>query len=73
MQAFGERAHVRMSGPNAAAGQVDRIREALESRGIGVLAVRPITPSLEDVFIDLIAPRPGQEGARPQEGKRPHA
>jgi ABC-2 type transport system ATP-binding protein len=73
VQAFGERAHVRTSASNAAAGQVDTIRAALESRGIDVLAVRPITASLEDVFIDLIAPRPGHERSGPQEGERPHA
>jgi ABC-2 type transport system ATP-binding protein len=73
VQAFGERAHVRTSASKAAAGQVDTIRTALESRGIGVLAVRPITASLEDVFIDLIAPRPGRERSGPEEGDRPHA
>lgn len=73
VQAFGERAHVRVAGTDAPAGRLDAIRAALESRGIGVLTVRPITASLEDVFIDLIAPRPGQEPAGPQEGERPHA
>jgi ABC-2 type transport system ATP-binding protein len=73
VQAFGERAHVRLARTETPAAQADAIRAALERRGIGVLAVRPITASLEDVFIDLIAPRPAQQTGGPQEGERPHA
>jgi ABC-2 type transport system ATP-binding protein len=73
VQAFGERAHVRVGEKQAAAVQVDAIRAALVRHGIDVLAIRPITASLEDVFIDLIAPRHGYGTDGPQEGERPHA
>ncbi len=73
VQAFGERAHVRMSETAAPAAQVEAIRAALQTHGIGVLAIRPVTASLEDVFIDLIRPRPGNGASGPPEGERPHA
>src|SRR3954471_848549 len=50
VQSFGDRAHVRAAGDaRALAGGV---RQALTDAGIGVLDVRPIGASLEDVFID---------------------
>jgi ABC-2 type transport system ATP-binding protein len=55
VQAFGERAHVRVSGTGTA--QVASIRAGLEQKGIQVAAVRAVAPSLEDVFIDLISPK----------------
>jgi ABC-2 type transport system ATP-binding protein len=55
VQAFGERAHVRVSGTGTA--QVASIRAGLEQKGIRVAAVRAVAPSLEDVFIDLISPK----------------
>ena len=64
VQAFGERAHVRMT---ASTGEpADAIRSALEQRGIGVIAARAVAASLEDVFIDLISPkdRRGTEATR---------
>ena len=54
VQAFGDRAHVRV-GAAAQAVTVDRIRAALRARGIGVVSVRPVAATLEDVFIDLIS------------------
>jgi ABC-2 type transport system ATP-binding protein len=54
VQAFGDRAHVRLArGTQDQA--IARIREALRSRGIGVLSARPVAATLEDVFIGLIA------------------
>jgi ABC-2 type transport system ATP-binding protein len=61
VQAFGERAHVRVSG--TVAGPAESIRAGLERQGIGVVAARAVGASLEDVFIDLIAPK---DGARPE-------
>jgi ABC-2 type transport system ATP-binding protein len=52
VQSFGDRAHVRASGD---AGALEpAVRQALAAAGIGVVDVRPIGASLEDVFIDLI-------------------
>jgi ABC-2 type transport system ATP-binding protein len=48
--AFGARLHVSLSGGAAAAG----MEEALRAAGIDVALVRPITPSLEDVFIQRV-------------------
>ena len=55
VQAFGERAHVRVSGSGAE--RAASIRSGLEQRGIQVTSVRPVAASLEDVFIDLITPK----------------
>jgi len=52
VQPFGDRAHVRLAGLDQAAG-AEAIRTSLERAGLTVLSVRPITASLEDVFIDL--------------------
>jgi ABC-2 type transport system ATP-binding protein len=52
VQLFGDRAHVRLAGIDPAAA-VEAIRTALERAGRPVVSVRPITASLEDVFIEL--------------------
>jgi ABC-2 type transport system ATP-binding protein len=49
VQMFGERAHVRLNRAGADAGQ--RLSTQLAAAGLGVASVRPITTSLEDVFI----------------------
>ena len=54
VQSFGDRAHVRLSGIDQAGG-VAAVEAALAHARIPALSVRPITASLEDVFIDLIA------------------
>src|SRR6478672_13745305 len=62
VQAFGERAHVRLresSSPDPSAA----IRDGLERQGIRVVAARSVAASLEDVFIDLITPKPAGAGA----------
>jgi ABC-2 type transport system ATP-binding protein len=53
VQTFGDRAHVRLAAAGDAAA-VDRMRDTLAARGLKAVAVRPIRPSLEDVFIDRI-------------------
>jgi ABC-2 type transport system ATP-binding protein len=52
VQLFGDRAHVRLAGLDQAAG-IEAIRTALGRAGMAVVSVRPITASLEDVFIEL--------------------
>jgi len=54
VQLFGDRAHVRLAGRDQGAA-IDAIRTALERARLTVTSVRPITASLEDVFIDLTA------------------
>ena len=53
VQAFGERAHVRF-GELSREQAVAAVIEMLARRGIGVVSVRPVAASLEDVFIALI-------------------
>lgn len=54
VQLFGERAHVRVA--RGARDRVERdLRGALEARGVRVLDVRAIPPSLEDVFLDRVS------------------
>jgi drug efflux transport system ATP-binding protein len=53
VQAFGERAHVRLSRMTQEQG-VERITAALQQQRIGVVSVRPVPATLEDVFIGLI-------------------
>ncbi|MDR7543759.1 MAG: ABC transporter ATP-binding protein [Armatimonadota bacterium] len=50
---FGANLHLVVSGPDLA----DELRAGLERRGIAVGAIRPIEPSLEDVFISLMSQR----------------
>ena len=54
VQPFGDRAHVRLQ-PGQSLASAATMRAALEGAGLTGVGVRPITPSLEDVFIDLIA------------------
>jgi ABC-2 type transport system ATP-binding protein len=51
VQLFGDRLHVRLDGDAAAAAFADRLRAA----GLEVAGARAITPSLEDVFIDIVS------------------
>jgi ABC-2 type transport system ATP-binding protein len=48
VQLFGERAHVRMK---TDAGSAARLEAALRAGGVETTSVRPLTPSLEDVFV----------------------
>ena len=57
VQLFGERAHVRVAGAAAGADPAESIAPALEAAGhLHVRRITPVAASLEDVFIDLIAP-----------------
>ena len=57
VQAFGERLHVTLAGLDASQGAAagSRLAEALAAAGVEAQGVRPITPSLEDVFIARMA------------------
>lgn len=57
VQPFGDRAHVRLQGPTAREGTF-AIEAALAAHGVRALGIRPIAPSLEDVYIDLIGGTP---------------
>jgi hypothetical protein len=50
VQLFGDRLHVRADDPDDGPMVVD----LLGSKGIEVTSVRPITPTLEDVFIERL-------------------
>jgi drug efflux transport system ATP-binding protein len=58
VQAFGERAHVRVANTDGSAAAA--IRSGLERQGIVVSSARTVAASLEDVFIDLITPKDTQ-------------
>jgi ABC-2 type transport system ATP-binding protein len=65
VQRFGDRAHVRLEGVTIAEG-TRAIEAALAANGIGAAAVRPITATLEDVFIELIGTsRAGEKPSEP--------
>jgi drug efflux transport system ATP-binding protein len=71
VQAFGDRAHVRLAGGSQMQGAA-RITEVLRARGITVLSARPVAATLEDVFIGLITARTDGGEAR-SGGARTHA
>jgi ABC-2 type transport system ATP-binding protein len=54
VQVFGDRAHVRISGRDAAPA-ADLLDAALRRAGLMPVSIRPVQASLEDVFIDLIS------------------
>jgi ABC-2 type transport system ATP-binding protein len=54
VQAFGDRAHVRMR-DGAGPASVRSLEAALARSGHAAVSIRPIAASLEDVFIDLIS------------------
>jgi drug efflux transport system ATP-binding protein len=62
VQAFGDRAHVRLAPDRDPSEGIEAIRRTLTARGIPVASAREVTPSLEDVFIELIAPAPDRRG-----------
>ena len=53
-QVFGDRLHVTLAA-DAGVDAVERFRAALAASGVGGASVRPVTPSLEDVFIARLA------------------
>ena len=54
VQLFGDRAHVRIAA-GTAADRSRAIEQALANANVRVISIRSIVPSLEDVFIDLLA------------------
>jgi len=54
VQAFGDRAHVRLAEHVTQAEGIARVTATLERAGIAILGARPVAASLEDVFIDLV-------------------
>jgi hypothetical protein len=58
---FGETVHALVAAPGAAT-------DALQRAGIDVLAARPVTPSLEDVFIHLVGTQPGTGSRKDHHG-----
>jgi ABC-2 type transport system ATP-binding protein len=53
---FGDRVHVAARNPEAATAQIRRL---VAAAGFEPLAIRAIEPSLEDVFVSVLAARPG--------------
>jgi ABC-2 type transport system ATP-binding protein len=71
VQMFGERAHVRIDAPESEV--IDAIRRTLNDAGRPPMVVRPIAPSLEDVFITRLDTRaPLTLTLSPVPGEREH-
>ena len=51
VQAFGDRLHLRV---RAAAGPLERLPGKLAAANVSLIHLRPVTPSLEDVFMQLL-------------------
>ncbi len=61
VQLFGDRLHVRLD----RAGRQDELAGDLRGAGLTVESVRPIVPTLEDVFIELLSKAPAGETVGP--------
>ncbi len=59
-QMFGDRLHLRVK-PGAAREVMRRLDKTVRSQGGRITQLRPITPQLEDVFIDLLEKQGGQD------------
>ena len=57
VQPFGDRAHVRLAAGSAGEAAT-AVRAALDRAGVGVVSIRPVAASLEDVFIELVGRGP---------------
>ena len=53
VQVFGDRLHLRIK-PESTARVIDRLPTSLQRQGVTVQRIRPIPPTLEDVFIELV-------------------
>ena len=53
VQVFGDRLHLRIK-PESTSRVVDRLPTSLQQQGVTVQRIRPIPPTLEDVFIELV-------------------
>ena len=69
VQAFGERAHVRMP-VDVQGDAASAVRDNLERRGLHVIASRAVPASLEDVFIDLLAGATSKGGSAARADER---
>jgi len=61
-QVFGETLHLLVGDAER---DLPRVRAALQAEEFAEVHLRPITPSLEDVFVTLLRQRPEGSGARP--------
>jgi ABC-2 type transport system ATP-binding protein len=64
-QAFGNRAHVRLSSGTQAEG-IARVKSRLAEHGLRLISGRPLAASLEDVFIDLVTRSENAERRSPK-------
>ena len=53
VQVFGDRLHLRIK-PESTSRVVERLPTSLQQQGVTVQRIRPIPPTLEDVFIELV-------------------
>jgi len=53
VQVFGDRLHLRIK-PESTSRVVDRLPTSLQQQGVTMQRIRPISPTLEDVFIELV-------------------
>jgi hypothetical protein len=67
VQVFGDRAHVRLTGGSQSEAAT-RITNMLRAKGITVQSARPVSATLEDVFIGLIADGSGKVETGPTSG-----
>ena len=67
VQLFGDRAHVRLAGGSQTEA-VTRITNTLRAKGINVRSARPVSATLEDVFIGLITTGGGNVEPGPTSG-----
>jgi hypothetical protein len=63
VQSFGEQLHLRVSNPS---GPLARLPKALESAGVKLNDLKPVEPTLEDVFIHLLETT--RHGDQPPDG-----
>jgi ABC-2 type transport system ATP-binding protein len=61
-QVFGDALHVVVADPE---GALPHLQAALQAEGFADARLRPITASLEDIFVTLLRQRPERSGSRP--------
>jgi len=67
-QVFGDRLHLWLDETDETSA-MRQVREAAAAHGLSVTGLRPIVPSLEDVFIAKLTGQAGQAGQEGQEGR----
>jgi ABC-2 type transport system ATP-binding protein len=63
VQTFGDRAHVQLASGTQEEG-IARVTAVLRRAGVGIVSVRPVAASLEDVFINLVTTSRTETAAR---------